>query len=234
MNVARHFAVVAACVLLAACRNEPPQGYFPLERGLSWWYEVERVTPSERRESRLQIINLGEREFEGRVYSVRKTNTGNFYYLQRHDDGIVRVSKRTIDEPRPRPGLQKRYVIKYPVKVGTDWSYQVEPHLLERPFETKRRTLKRWIDYEMEWRIEATDAKVETPAGRFEGCLHLRGTATIEVPRALSIARDKVTFTTDEWYAPDVGLVRLEHHELENSDQLFGGSITMALSEFEY
>lgn len=233
MSTARCFIAAAACILLAACRGEPPQGYFPLEKGLSWRYEVERITPNERRESQLQITNLGEREFQGRFYQVRKTDTGNFYYLQKRDDGIVRVSKRTIDEPRPRRGMQQRYVIKYPVEVGTYWSYQVEPHLLERPVETRRR-LKRWIDYEMDWRIEATDAKVEVPAGRFEGCLHLRGTATIEVPRALSIARDKVTFTTDEWYAPNVGLVRVEHKEIENSDQLYGGSITMALSEFKH
>lgn len=233
MNGARHLAVAAACALLAACRSEPPQGFFPLERGLSWQYEVERITPDERRESRLQITNLGEREFGGEIYYVRKTDTGNFYYLQIHNDGVVRISKRTIDEPHPRRGMQKRYVLKYPVEVGAQWSYQVEPHLLERPIESKRK-LKRWIDYEMDWRVEATDAKVEVPAGRFSGCLHLRGTATIEVPRALSIAKDKVTFTTDEWYAPNVGLVRLEHHELENSEHLSGGSITLALSEFEY
>ena len=233
MNVARYLIVVAAYVLLVSCRSEAPRGYFPLEQGLSWEYEVATITPKERLASRLRIVNLGRREFEGEVYHVRKTSTGNFYYLQKNDDGVVRVSKRTIDEPHPRPGMQQRYVIKYPVEIGTRWSYQVKPHLLERPVETKR-GLKRWVDYEMEWRIEATDAQVDVPAGRFEGCLHLRGMATIDVPRALSIARDKVTFITDEWYAPNIGLVRLEHRELEDSDQLHGGSIAMALSGFEY
>ncbi len=227
----RSVAMLAACLLLAACRGEAPQGYFPLQPGLSWHYLVDTVTPKEHSESRLRITSLGVREFDGKAYHVRKTDSGNFYYLEQRHDGIVRVSKRTIIEPYPRANIQERLVFRQPPEVGAEWSYLVKPHLVKRTFETSK-ILKREIDYRMVWRIEAVDAEVEVPAGRFEGCLHVRGTAQFDVPRVLSSAKDVITFTTDEWYASNVGLVRLEHSEMVNSDQIDDGSVTMMLTEF--
>ncbi len=233
MSAARVFSAAAVCLLLAACRGEAPQGYFPLERGVSWQYRVERATPHERSEDQLRITNLGARELGNQVYYVRKTDTGNFYYLQQRENGVVLVSKRTIAERYPRADVQERFVFKQPVEVGARWSYQAQPHLIKRSFKTSK-VLKQLIDYEMGWHIAAVDAQVEVPAGRFENCLHVQGAATIGLGRVLSSSKDEVTFTTDEWYAPDVGLVRLEYNELENSDQLDGGSITMELVAFEY
>ncbi len=224
-------AALAACLLLAACRGEAPQGYFPLQPSLSWHYLVATVTPQARSERRLQITNLGVREFDGKAYHVRKTGNGNFYYLEQRHDGIVRVSKRSIIEPYPRANVQERPVFRLPPEVGAEWSYFVKPHLVKRTFATSK-ILKREIDYRMTWRIEAADAEVEVPAGRFAGCLHVRGTAKFDVPRVLSSAKDVITFTTDEWYAPNVGLVRLEHTEMVDSDQIDDGSITMVLTEF--
>ena len=224
---------LAVCLSLVACRGESPLGYFPLQPGLSWDYHVETVTPQARRENRLRITNLGVSEFDGKNYHVRKTDTGNFYYFDQRHDGIVRVSKRTIIEPYPRANMQERPVFRQPAEVGAQWSYLVKPHLIKRTFETGK-ILKHEISYLMNWRIEGVDARVEVPAGRFENCLHVRGTATFDVPRVLSSIKDVITFTTDEWYAPGVGLVRVEHSEAVDSDQVDGGSITMALTHFEH
>ena len=220
------------CLLVPGCRDEVPQGYFPLQPGLSWHYHVKTVTPQGRHENRLWITNLGVQEFDGRNYHVRRTESGNFYYFDQRHDGIVRVSKRTIIESYPRMNIQERPVFKYPIEVGAEWSYFAKPHLIKRTFPTSK-ILKRAINYLMKWRIEAIDEQVEVPAGRFERCLHVRSTAKFDVPRVLSSVKDVITFTTDEWYAPNVGLVRLEHNEIVDSDQIDGGSIIMVLTKFE-
>lgn len=225
-------SAAAACIV-GACASETPQGYFPLDQGLAWSYKVTKTTPYERDSSTLRIENLGARHIDGELHHVRKTSTGNFYYLQRIDEGIVRTTKRTLIERRPRGVVRDRFVLKYPLAPGTRWSYPVKPYLLARPF-PEEVELKRAFDYEMDWRIVADGETVEVPAGRFERCLHVRGEASVEIARSLSIARDTVVFRTDEWYAPGVGLVLLEHAEIVDSDQAYGGSITMGLTGFSY
>ena len=226
-------AAAAACVV-GACRPEaPPRGYFPLDEGLAWSYKVTKTTPYKSDVSTLRVENLGARRVDGEIHHVRKTDTGNFYYLQQLDEGIVRTTKRTLIERRPRRVAYDRFVLKYPPTPGTRWSYQVKPYLLARPFREEVE-LRRAFDYQMDWRIVADGETVEVPAGRFERCLHVRGEARVEIARSLSVARDTVVFSTDEWYAPGVGLVLLKHAEVVDSNQAYGGSITMSLSGFSH
>ena len=226
-------AIIVASTVACNHNDEIPSGYFPLQENLVWKYWVVAKTPHERNESELQITNIGVWEDGNEQYYVRKTNTGNYYYIQERDDGIVRVTKRTIAEYYPRLGMAERYVIKYPLQAGTQWSYNTKPYLLDRPFPTSKE-IKRTIDYEMDWEIVGNDETISVPQGEFENCLHIRGRALVDVPRALSVARDEVLFETDEWYAPNVGLIKLVHKEKVDSDQAFGGSITMILTTFDY
>ncbi len=233
MHFARWCFAAAACAVIAACGNEPPRGYFPLDAGLVWHYQVTTTTPYKRDQSDFRIESLGERRLDGELRHVRKTGAGNYYYLQQLDEGIVRVARRSVIEKHPRRDDSGRFVLKNPLRPGTRWSYRVRPYLLARPFPVETR-LKRAFDYEMNWQILAADETVEVPAGRFEQCLHVRGEARLEIARSLSIARDKVVFRTDEWYAPGVGLVQLKHEEIIDSDQAYGGAITMRLTAFNY
>ena len=234
-TIFRICGIAMIAVSLVACdrKSESPSGYFPLQQNLIWKYLVVSETPYERHESELQITNTGTHEDRNKQYHVRKTNTGNYYYLQERDDGIVRVTKRTINEYHPRPPVAERYVLKYPLQAGTQWSYHTKPYLLDRPFPTSKE-IKRLIDYKMDWQIVANDKTIVVPGGQFENCLHVRGTALVDIPRALGVARDEVLFETEEWYAPNVGLVKLIHKEKVDSDQAYGGSITMVLTNFNY
>ena len=163
---------------------------------------------------------------------MRKTNTGHFYYLQQRGEDLVRLATRNLTQRHPQFDETPRFVIKSPLKTGTKWKQIAKPYLLYRPHQSNSEMLRRLVDYEMTWEIIATDDTVEVAAGRFEHCLHIRGTGAASIQRPLSIARDEVMFTTSEWYAPQVGLVRLEHHEDLDSNQTTGGAITLELVEF--
>ncbi len=228
------FALSASLALAACGNNNSPQGYFPLQQGLSWHYKVVSATPAGRSGSKLSITDTGTQTIDGAIYQVRKTNTGNFYYLQQRTDGIVRLAKRTIVERHPRFDKIPRFVIKNPPAIGATWTYKTKPYLLNRPQQNDNESLKRSVDYDMTWEIVADDEVVEVKAGYFEHCLHVRGTGSVSLQRPLSIARDEVTFTASEWYAPNVGLVRLEYREDVNSNQTTGGFIIMELIAFEF
>ena len=229
----RTVMIVAACMVVCGCSEELPSGYFPLQQGLEWKYWVVSETPYERNESELQITNAGIWEVGNQQYHIRKTNTGNYYYIQDRQDGIVRSSKRTIIEAYPRLGVAERYVIKYPLQVGTQWSYKSKPYLLARHAPTVNE-LKEIVNYQMDWEIVSDDVKLSVPAGEFENCLHIQGKALVEVPRSLGVATDEVLFETNEWYAPNVGLVKIVHEEKSYSEQAYGGSISLVLMSFNY
>ena len=223
------------CLLLTACSNEPPQGYFPLNEGLKWSYQVISTTPNARKEHLLQIENIGTQKIDNETFYVRKTNTGNFYYLQETEQGVIRRAKRTIIEKYPFVSNvhgNERFVIKNPLRPGTEWEYVVKPYLIERTFESNI-ILKNAVDYPMTWTIIATDEAVETKFGKFESSLHIRGTADVKLRRALSVATDNISFSTDEWYVNGMGLVKLEHREDIDSNHTYGGTITLNLLTFE-
>ena len=224
--------ISAVCVVACSPSEELPSRYFPLQEGLQWEYWVVSETPYERNESELKITNAGPWELGNQQYYIRKTSTGNYYYIQDRDDGIVRSSKRTIVEPAPRFGVAERYVIKYPLQAGTQWSYKAKPYLLARHAPTANE-LKEIINYQMDWTIVSDDVKLSVPAGEFENCLHLQGKSLVEVPRSLGVATDEVLFETNEWYAPNVGLVKVVHEEKSYSEQAYGGSISLVLMSFD-
>ncbi len=224
-------AVVAACMVACDRGKEMTSSYFPLQQELEWNYLVVSETPYDRNESELKIDNAGIWEDKNKQYHVRRTNTGNYYYIQDRNDGIVRATKRTIVEAYPRLGVAERYIIKYPVQAGTQWSHKAKPYLLARHTPTSNE-LKQIVNYTMDWEIVGNDAKISVPAGEFENCLHIQGKALVEVPRSLGVATDEVWFETNEWYAPNVGLIKLVHEEKAYSDQAYGGSISLVLMSF--
>jgi len=231
----RFIMLVVMLASLVACQRggEISSDYFPLHEDLIWKYAVLTETPYLSEEVELRITNVGISEFNDEEYYVRKTSTGNYYYLQPRDDGIVRVTKRTVFESYPRRDVAERYVLKYPLQPGTQWSHVTKPYLLDRPFPTNG-SLKEVINYQLDWEIVGDNETVLVPAGQFENCLHVRGYAWIKVPYSLGFDKDDVFFETNEWYAPGVGLVKILHSEKVESTQAYGGTITMVLESFDH
>ena len=228
----RRAAIVSLCGALWGCGNEEPSGYFPLQPNLVWHYQMTIESPADNRKKLLTITNHGQLS-DGSEYYMRGTSSGNYYYFSKRDDSVTRVAHRAIidsglnfDDP-PRP------VIQEPIQVGTLWRYRMRPYLLTSETEPH---LKELIFYEMEWKIVSADAVVDTPLGQFDRCLHIKGTAEVAVPRSflLHLAPHTMYFEINEWYAPGVGLVKLQYAETTDSKELKGGNINMDLVAFEF
>lgn len=224
------FVQLVCSVSLISC-DSSTDSYFPLSKGSTWDYEISITTPYNQSQDVLRIRNLGKQRIDGKELFVRRTSLGTDYYFDQEQLGINRVAKRTTVELIPRFDEEKRYVLKAPFEPGTSWAYSGQPYLLDRPFPTDYE-LKRIVHFAMTYKIISADEEVTTQAGTFKNCLHVQGTAAVDIGRILTIVADEVKFTTDEWYAPGVGLVKLVRFEDVDSKHAYGGNIEMSLVDF--
>lgn len=217
---------------LAGC-DKAPTGYFPLEPGLNWKYRVTTVSAGETRRSLFGMTNLGTDLLDGEQVHIRRSSSGTDYYFKHDATGVYRVAKRSVVEKRPRHDEEPRYVLKYPLASAGEWAAPSHVYVLHRvhPYEE---SLTRGVRFVMTYRVEATDARVTVPAGRFEDCVLVRGEGLVTVYSDAVRGFTEIPITTLEWYARGVGLVRLERSENLHTTVFAGGSKVFELDRFGY
>lgn len=230
-------AAMAAILLLAGCRKAPQEPLFPLDAGRQWKY---RVTTSYDDSSvktiveRLELAARGRADIGGAAAWKRTSSTGVAYWLRHDASGVYRVAVQGPLDPQARTDAAARYVLKRPYAVGTEWEAATTTYVLLRRNEFPRelRHLARYRSLPMKYRITGVEHDVETPAGRFSGCLAVEGAGEIQLYVEELFAVRGVPFITREWYCPQVGLVKLQRVERSPSRFLVGGTLTMELTDY--
>ena len=95
--------------------------------------------------------------------------------------GIYRIASRNPLEREPQLDAPRRYVLQKPYAVGTEWEAPTTAYVLARKNEVPREVRYVHKSFPMHYRIEALAEKVQTPAGKFEGCLRVAGRAEIRL-----------------------------------------------------
>ena len=231
MNRRRHWYACILALVLSGCAPEH-SGYFPLERGAEWSYRM--VTTTERgevSEDDLHITNMGAGRVGDIDYSIRRTSNGTDYLIREEARGIFRIGKRTIVQRRPRLDSEPRYVLKYPLEPGTEWRVATHPYVIRRvhPYEDYHRS----IEFPMNYRIESLTATVSVPAGVFDNCIEVVGEADLTMYVDPRIGWGELPVITHEWYAPGVGLVKLERTEKLDTGVFVGGTRVLELTRFD-
>jgi hypothetical protein len=239
-------------LLLAGCGQPPADttALFPLQPGHAWTYRTlteEENLPPER--DRLVLRTLGRETLEGAPGLEagpawrRRSDSGVDYWLRSDASGIYRVASKTDLEAEPRPdGLSaegqagsspRRYVLKAPYTVGTQWQATTTSYLLKRRQDFPREVRHTHPSVVMNYVIEATGEKLSTAAGDFDDCLRVRGLASLRLFADPVAGWRDMPLTTVEWYCRGVGLVRLQRDEPAGSAFLSGGTYTMELIEWQ-
>lgn len=221
-------------VALAGCGG--PGGdtsLFPLEKGHHWTYRVatELGNNTVQREE-MTLSTLGRVDLDGQPAWLRRSDSGANYWLRSDDTGIYRVASKSDIEDEPKPDPARRYVLKRPYAVGTTWQSPTTAYLLEHKQDFPREVRYKHPSIPMNYVIEAVNEKVDTSAGRFDGCLRVKGQALIKLYADPVVGWRDIPLTTLEWYCPGVGLVRLEREELGEFTFVSGGRIKMDLADF--
>lgn len=219
--------------LLASCHSSPSgDALFPLEAGRQWTYRVTTQWEDQRSsDESLTLKNIGKDRPEGLVQAAwhRRSSQGADYWLQADAQGIYRVAAKNELEAAAQPDAAPRFVLKAPMALGTQWQASTLPYLLMRQNEFPRELRHSHPRVTMLYQIDALDLAVDTPAGRFEHCVRVKGSASLRVFADPVFGWRDMPLTTLEWYCPGIGLARLERQEPAKSVFLTGGVLTMEL-----
>ncbi|TXH69595.1 MAG: hypothetical protein E6Q83_09250 [Thiothrix sp.] len=221
--------------LLVACEKPASDDYFPLNQGLRWEYQVTIEHPERLDTKQLIIETLGKTTLKEEAVSIRATSDGTDYYLAQRADGIYRLAKRTLVESEPRLDSSPRMVLPLPIAQakGKTWSTISQPYLIERVYEGMDVMTADMLQFPMTYSVLSLDEAVEVSAGRFSHCVLVEGQTDLSLYADARTGNSIVPITTREWYAPGVGLVKLEREEPLNTDVYKGGKLTLELLSFE-
>lgn len=228
--------VIFFCLsLLVACYKPASNDYFPLDQGLSWDYQVTIEHPERIDTRQLIIENMGQTSLKEEKVSIRSTSNGTDYYLAQRADGIYRLAKRTLVESEPRLDASPRMVLPLPIAQakGKTWSTISQPYLIERVYEGMDVMTADMLQFPMTYSVLSLDETVEVAAGSFSHCILVEGQTDLSLYADARTGNTTVPITTREWYAPGVGLVKLEREEPLNTDVYKGGRIVMELVKFD-
>ncbi len=169
----------------------PAKDFYPLAVDNTWGYQIALL--GEKAELEVKILKEDNGVFEDS--SRRKLPDGTWSPWQPGNQLFT-------DAFGVRD--QKRYLLRDPVEVGTEWSNVVSVSSVER------------------YKIIAANVGCDCPAGHFEGCVVVESTNKVAEGKALV---NELTF------APKVGLVRVSTLLVSDGKQL--PQSTLELSKFQ-
>jgi hypothetical protein len=217
---------------VAACAPSPDHdAFFPLAPGHHWTYRI--VTARDEAEPQSESVTLytrGSETLNGEPAWRRHADSGIDYWLRSDASGIYRVARRGPLDRAPRMDEARRYVLKQPYAVGTEWQGTTTAYVMQRRNEVPRELSRVHPSLPIAWRIVAVGEQVQTPAGRFAGCVRVAGRAEIKLWVDESRTYRDVPLLSTEWYCPQVGLVRVERQESSPSKFFVGGRLVMELT----
>ena len=229
------FSSLLLCLILQACDKPATDDYFPLNPGLRWEYQVTVEHPERLATKQLIIESVGQTSLKEELVSIRATSDGTDYYLAQRADGIYRLAKRTLVESEPQLDASPRMVLPLPIAQakGKTWSVISQPYLIERVYEGMDVMTADMLQFPMTYSVLSIDETLKLPSGTFTHCVLVEGQTDLSLYADARTGNSIVPITTREWYAPGVGLVKLEREEPLDTDVYKGGKIVMELVRFE-
>ena len=229
----RHFVLLLAIsVLCVSCTSDDPS-YFPLNKGYKWHYDVALITRDGLENQKYILNNLGKSELEGKPVYLRQSLDGTTLYYSVDENGIVYLGNIDNSELGKAFHADKQIVMHYPLNMDTTWEQTTMTRLLKKTGPPQKTELKIIAKVPLEVKIESITDVVNVPAGHFKDCLKISMTGSTMKDAGNYVGLTLVNVKQTNWYAPGIGLVKMERVETTRSDALDKGSLLVELAEFE-
>ncbi len=224
---------ISLSILVTSCAVEQSSSYFPLEEGLTWYYQVTKTTRDSVQQQKYIYTSIAEKIVEGRSVSVRKSVDGTLFYYRETEAGLRYMGKE-IQVGTVREFLQDEHLIfRYPLEKGQQWQDATSTKLLVKTGPPQSTELKIEADMFLKVSIDAIDETINVPAGTFHHCIKIikQGSEFKDVGNY--IGRTIIRVKEAVWYAPGVGLVKSVREEMTDSQALDKGQLILELERFE-
>lgn len=204
--------------------------YFPLSDGYLWQYDVTirpQFSPIENYKSirvSLPSVTLTLTLTMGHEKTITATpihhdNGLIYYYAHTDDDAIIRVGVQNHPSGAFQPQQPQRIIFPKSLAIDSQWQVMDTTYIIirEKPFYNENIKLILPIFYE----VVAMDETIHVAAGKFDHCLHIIGRGTTSFTTSRGAGRAQVEVISEEWYAPNIGLIKTKRTE-KTSSELYG------------
>lgn len=209
--------VLAMLALLTAlgCSRPPVENrYLPLGEGRTWRYKVTPRRVFDGDELLLDVTNLKARELNGRYVTPQRFELDgrpSIQFLGVDHVGVYRWAIQAPETAPPKFESDSAYYLVYPLETGKTWEEEAETTFLPTP-----------VSLTLKSKIASVGETVSVPAGEFADCVKVLAEGSKRIPVPGSYSRfDVVSVKYETWYAPDVGMVKSDAEELNNSTKGF-------------
>ncbi|MBC6496803.1 MAG: hypothetical protein GDA54_00545 [Alphaproteobacteria bacterium GM7ARS4] len=234
--------------LLPACEQNAHVSYFPLSPGQIWQYDITLKPGYEVEEHMVSIrrsltpVTLTQRERETwqsapleityeNITPIQHEND-TLYYYRHNEEGTQRIAFQASGGSIVRFDMPQRIVLHEPLTPGHAWDVPSQTFLLVRRLPSDM-DMRATVPFAMRYTIDATDVTLRLHGQRYDNVLRVQGEGKTSFLGERGIGTIDVLITETNWYAPNVGLVKMERTETTSS-QLFGKNMyTMELTSHQ-
>lgn len=228
----RLFILIFSLPLLISCSGPEPT-YFPLQSGYKWRYDVAMTTRDGLENQKYILNNLGRSELNAEPVYARQSLDGTLLYYAIENDEIRYLGSDSRDVPGGEFKPDQQIVMKQPLELNAKWEANSQTRLLKKtgpPQKTEFRIVAR---VPLEVTVDSLSDTVRVPAGIFSNCLKIRMTGSMMKDAGNYVGMTLINVEETRWYAPGIGLVKLERLETTQSDALDRGSLLVELADYD-
>lgn len=231
-SLRRHcLLLLLAVVLQAGCGKDATlERYFPLAPGMHWQYRVERITMDGARQLRHVVSSRVPTSYAGNRAAVRETPDGTRHYYRRTAAGIERIGERGVDG-RERD-VAGELILPTRLAPHAAWTSATTTSVLENSGPPWESLFRLNVPLSLDYSITTLSGGVSTPAGHFDDCVVVRGRGRTQVDAGNYVGHAEIEIETTAWYAPGIGLVRLERDERTTASAIDHGRLVMELDHW--
>ncbi len=220
------------CFLCASCSNKE-NSYFPLNKGFKWQYDVVLTTRDGVLKQKYILNNLGKAELNGVPVYLRHSLDGTILYYSVSNEGLYYLGNLDSHSIQPQFNEDKYLVIPESLSIDTEWEQTTITKLLEKTGPSQNTVFKIIAEIPLEAKIESLKEAVNVTAGHFENCMKITMSGFAFKNLGNNIGLTMVSVEQTNWYAPGVGLVKMERLETTQRKALDKGSLSIELAGFE-
>ena len=212
----KNFGLIFFTFSIISCDSSP--NFIPDKQGLKRDYKI--IISSDytgsKDEKRVSVENIKTRiKKDGTIFHKLYSN-GNLYsfFKNKSDNALYRTGAIIVFDDGFDEPVKKEILPSFNFKFQ-NWKV-TDQLFITKGFQPPLRDFKPSALFDMKYSIISSNIRLKVKAGEFENCIYVKGNGNTEFIADTRSGPNKVQVLSEEWYCPEVGLVK--HKRVESTD----------------